>query len=532
MNKYFLLYIISLFQFTLLFGNNHNRIALAFDTKDINKFENINTKSDFTCEISAKHKNFYNIIEFLKSNPNLDIGIKLYINKFDNNNYNILTKDLNEQIELVQRHTPQATHLFIDNEQIVNEKIMHIITKLSEKYNLYLLHNKFIETSIDNLLQNDILAQKNNNIFQMNNKVIVVKSISSIKTADQCVKHISTLHRQQVIPVNYIFNIIPKNNKYPQKLKNGIANYIEASKKEKLDIHSIMVIKHGEKIYEYWKDEKNIDTPHILNSVSKTFTALAIGFAVKEKKINISDKVISFFPESCPELISSNLSEMTIKDLLTMTCGHEKDPSTLIRRNEDWVKGFLNYPVKFKPGTYFMYNSMCTYMLSAILLKVTGESLIDYLYPRLFLPLGIANVHWEKCPLGITCGGWGLFLRTEDIAKMGLLFLNNGKWKGKQIIDSQWIHEASKKQVNSRIAGLTPEDIVEKGIEPETSDWMQGYGYQMWRCRHNGYRADGANGQFVIVLPKQDIVIASTSHINNMQLALDLIWEYILPNIQ
>ncbi len=168
-------------------------------------------------------------------------------------------------------------------------------------------------------------------------------------------------------------------------------------------------------------------------------------------------------------------------------------------------------------------------MLSAIVQKVTGEKLVDYLYPRLFRPLGIVNVKWQESPEGINCGGWGLYLKTEDLAKMGQLFLQKGKWDGQQVLPEEWIAEASAKQVASFPAGMDPEAAKKSKISENTNDWMQGYGYQMWRCRHNAYRADGADGQYILIIPEKDAVIAVTAHIGDMQAELDLIWKYLLP---
>ena len=165
-------------------------------------------------------------------------------------------------------------------------------------------------------------------------------------------------------------------------------------------------------------------------------------------------------------------------------------------------------------------------MLSAIVQKVTGDKLVDYLYPRLFRPLGIVNVKWQESPEGINCGGWGLYLKTEDLAKMGQLFLQKGKWNSKQLLPESWIEEATTSKIASLPSGMRPENLT---MKPQDSDWLQGYGYQMWRCRHNGFRADGAAGQYIIVLPEKDAVIVTTANINDMQAEINLIWKHILP---
>ena len=214
-----------------------------------------------------------------------------------------------------------------------------------------------------------------------------------------------------------------------------------------------------------------------------------------------------------------------------MNCGHDTDPTRAVRekKDADWVKEFLAWPVEHKPGTFFCYNSVGTYMLSAIVQKVTGEKIVDYLWPRLFRPLGIVNVRWEESPQGVNTGGWGLYLKTEDLAKMGLLLLQDGKWQGKQLLPEGWVKEASAAQVPSLPAGVRPEWLKKMKMTPKNSDWLQGYGYQMWRCRHNAFRADGANGQYILVLPDKDAVIVVTAHLPDMQSELNLIWKYLLP---
>lgn len=336
----------------------------------------------------------------------------------------------------------------------------------------------------------------------------------------------------KLVSINQLTKGLPRATA-SQKLERAMEKYMDAVQKADQDLHSIMIVQHGNVLIEEWMSEGKEDEPHILNSVSKTFTASAVGLAIAEKKLNLTDKVISFFPDKLPANVSENLKAMTIRDLLTMTCGHDTDPTSSARAaansDKNWVEQFLAYPVEHEPGTFFAYNSLGTYMLSAIVQKVTGEKIVDYLYPRLFRPLGIVNVKWQESPQGINCGGWGLFLKTEDLAKVGQLFLQKGKWNGQQIVPEEWVAQASTGQVPSLPAGMKPEAAKKARMNEKTSDWMQGYGYQMWRCRHNAYRADGANGQYILVIPEKDAVIAVTAHIGDMQAELNLIWKYLLP---
>ena len=233
----------------------------------------------------------------------------------------------------------------------------------------------------------------------------------------------------------------------PEKVTTAMDAFFSAAAKAKLDVHSVMIVKDGAVIYSHWQSKGAPNVPHVLHSVSKTFTATAVGLAIAEGRLNLTDKVVSFFPDKLPNEVSDNLMAMTIRDLLTMTCGHDDEPNQ--SKREEWVKTFLAHPVKHTPGTFYLYNGLGTYMLSAIVQKVTGEKVLDYLTTRLFEPLHIDKPRWDESPQGISAGGWGLYLKTEDLAKMGQLLLQNGKWKGKQIIPAEWVYEMSKKQVES-----------------------------------------------------------------------------------
>ena len=331
----------------------------------------------------------------------------------------------------------------------------------------------------------------------------------------------------ELISYNDLTKELPR-GKASQKMDKAFDRYIKAVQDAKQDLHSIMIVKDGKVIKEQWLGEGERNKPHVLNSVSKTFTATAVGFAVAEGKLKLTDKVISFFPDKLPAQTSEYLKKLEVRHLLTMSSGHDVDPTKAVFKDKgiDWVEAFFTEPLVHEPGTFFVYNSLGTYMLSAIVQKVTGEKVIDYLYPRLFRPLGIVGATWEESPQGINAGGWGLYLKTEDLAKMGQLFLQKGKWNGKQIISDDWVNEAMTSHIASLPAGVRRENLK---VKPKDSDWLQGYSYQMWRCRHNGVRADGANGQYILILPDQNAVIAMTAHIGNMQAEIDLVWKYLLP---
>lgn len=293
----------------------------------------------------------------------------------------------------------------------------------------------------------------------------------------------------------------------------AVLGFIEAADQSIDSFHSFMLIRHGKVVTEGWWGPYSSQSPHMLYSLSKSFTSTAVGIAIAEGKLSLDDEVLKFFPEDAPRNPSATLKAMRISDLLRMNTGHQTEPPR--KSDEAWTKTFLNHPVTFKPGTHFLYNTSATYMLSAAVQKATGQNLLDYLKPRLFDPLGIEKPTWEMSPQGIATGGYGLNIRTEDIAKFGQLYLQKGMWNGKQLVPAAWVDAATARQTSN-------------GSSPK-SDWDQGYGYQFWRCRNGAYRGDGAFGQYSIVLPEQDAVIAITSGVKDMQAVLNLVWDKLLP---
>ncbi|EAQ81882.1 serine hydrolase domain-containing protein [Blastopirellula marina] len=293
----------------------------------------------------------------------------------------------------------------------------------------------------------------------------------------------------------------------------GIQAFIEAADKQVNSMHSFILVRHGKVVAEaYWAPE-SADKPHVLWSLSKSFTSTAVGLAVADGKLSVDDPVLKFFPDLAPENPSENLQAMRVRDLLTMSAGHQDELNW--REAPHWAKAFLAHPAPHKPGTHFRYNTPATYMLSAIVQKVTGQTVLEYLTPRLFTPLGIETPIWDKSPQGVSIGGYGLYLHTEDIAKFGQLYLQRGQWNGKQILPTEWVDLATSKQVPN-------------GDSPD-SDWNQGYGFQFWRCRHNAYRGDGKDGQFCIVMPERDAVVAITANSGDMQAELNVVWDKLLP---
>jgi CubicO group peptidase (beta-lactamase class C family) len=302
----------------------------------------------------------------------------------------------------------------------------------------------------------------------------------------------------------------------------AILDFMDAIESEKMELHSFMMLRRGQVIAEGWWEPYGPELVHTMYSMSKSFTSTAVGFAVAEGKLSVEDKVVSFFPDDLPAEVSENLAAMRVKDLLTMSTGNEKEPTQVCIKSDNWARTFLAQTIAHKPGTQFMYNSAATYMCSAIVQKLTGQTVLDYLTPRLFTPLGISGMRWETCPRGINTGGWGLSIQSEGLAKFGQLLLQKGKWNGKQLISAAWIEEATSFHIQQ-----PGED--KKDRPKAKNDWLQGYGYQFWRCQGTAFRGDGAFGQFTIVLPEQDAVIVMTSENKNMQGQLDLVWTHLLP---
>lgn len=302
----------------------------------------------------------------------------------------------------------------------------------------------------------------------------------------------------------------------------GVLAFLAAAAREQYELHSFMLARHGRVVAEGWWAPYGPDFNHWMYSMSKSFTSTAVGLAVAEGKLSVEDPVVSFFPGEATGAVSEHLAALRVKHLLTMSVGHGTDPTRDMVKQENWVKAFLDWPITQPPGSAFLYNSGATYMCSAIVQRVTGQRVADYLKPRLFEPLAIEGTAWETCPRGINVGGWGLSIRTEGLAKFGQLYLQKGKWAGRQILPAQWVEEAT----TFKIQQPSP---AQPSRPAERNDWLQGYGYQFWRSTHHAFRGDGAFGQFTIVMPEQEVVLVMTSESQNLQGQLDLVWDHLLP---
>ena len=283
-----------------------------------------------------------------------------------------------------------------------------------------------------------------------------------------------------------------------------------------IEMHSVMVVRHGRLVADGWWSPYAPELPHLLYSLSKSFTSTAVGLAVAEGLVDLDATVLSYFPELDAEITDPRSRSMRVRHVAAMASGHLTETLDRALANDpvDLVRGFLLAPPDREPGTVFAYNQPCTYTLAAIVQRLSGQTLVDYLRPRLLDPLGIGPVGWQQHPAGQDLGFTGLHATTDAIARLGLLYLQGGVWAGERLLDEAWVAEATSRQVDNP-------------AEPNP-DWRQGYGFQFWMARH-GYRGDGAFGQFCVVLPEQDAVVAMTAATQNMQGILDAAWAHLLP---
>ena len=526
------------------------------------EWENVKWRPLTDCPTLVDENGYF----FPMMGPNAAYPGQSIMENMANFDINEIEKEFRAQIELALKNIPQVTHISGHMMSTAfNPQVMEVVQKLSEEYNLpsidrgeaFKQYNfsytgydgpsataeekiaSFIKALekmekgkryifIDHPAYNDSEMQTVMHVGY-ENVAVDRQGVTDLLKSEEVLKVIQE-RGIKLIDINTLTKSLPR-AEASAKMAKAADKYFAAVAKEGQDLHSIMVVKDGNVVLEKWMSEGKEDTPHILNSVSKTFTSMAVGLAISEGRLALDEKLVDIFPEHCPENPSEYLKEITVEHLLTMSCGHSTDPThkSWEVKDRSWIRFFMEYPVTHKPGTLFCYNSLGTYVLSAIVQKRTGEKVVDYLYPRLFRPLGINNVRWIESHEGINTGGWGLFLKTEDLAKMGLMILQKGQFNGCQVVPAEWIEAASSAQVPCVPAGMNSDDAYKLRKIAKTSDWLQGYGYQMWRSRYNSFRADGANGQYILVIPEKNAVVVTTAHIQDMQAELNLIWKHIYP---
>ena len=282
----------------------------------------------------------------------------------------------------------------------------------------------------------------------------------------------------------------PESQGISSDLFAALLRELDASKDT--DMHHFMALRHGKVICECNFAPYPKGMWHITHSMCKSITGMAIGMLIEEEKLKLDENIYDIFPDHINAFSKIFRPVITVENLLTMTSGVTFNESGIVSGN-DWLGSFLNASVNGKPGTEFQYNSLNTYVLSAIVTKRTGETLTEYLTPRLFGPLGITKYYWETCPKGITKGGWGLFLCAEDMAKLGQLYLQKGKWNGQQLVSEYWIEISTARHL-------------------KTQNDTYGYGYQLWMEQRPGsFEYNGMLGQNVIIYPDMDMVLVTNA---------------------
>lgn len=275
------------------------------------------------------------------------------------------------------------------------------------------------------------------------------------------------------------------------------------------ECHGLMVLRHGKVIGEAYPLPFSPDYAQTLYSCSKTFTAAAVGLAVDRNLLRVTDRVGAILPDYLPQLVSQNLADLTVADLLTMASGITPD-WTMRNKSRKWGQTFLAKPIG-QPGREFAYDSMDTYLLSAIVQRLTGRTVLEYLNEHIFGPMGIDEVQWEISPEGVNTGGWGLYVRPEVMAAFGQLLLDKGRYGERQLLSEKWVNEM-----------MTPH---------RRANAAENYGYQMWECEHDGaWRADGAFGQYIVIVPQEDFVVVLTqASSRGAGKSLAPIWNTLLP---
>lgn len=332
------------------------------------------------------------------------------------------------------------------------------------------------------------------------------------------------------------------------EMKSAVEEYVAEAARKGIDINSLMVVQKGKVTAEVYANGWTADMPHQMWSVSKTFTSFAVGFAIQEGRLSLDDKMVEIFPDEAGAVLDTlkegelraNLLDADIRDYLVMACGQKTDAvyslgnkyakegltsidsldSFLRSKGRNLIEDFFSLPFEEKPGSFNCYNSITTYMLSAAVQKVTGEKIVDYLYPRLFRPLGIEKPRWDEVQ-GICCGGWGLWLKPEDMARTGMMMLENGQFNGHRVIPDEYLSEASE--------SFFRWDLPEDARTMDDRYRATGYGYQIWQNPEAFYAA-GMWGQFIYVFPELDAVVVATAEVfDDDSKESALIWKHIVP---
>ena len=299
----------------------------------------------------------------------------------------------------------------------------------------------------------------------------------------------------------------------PSVSRSAVNRFFKAFLPEKDEIHAIEIHHKGSLVLRVAPAPYSCSDKREIYSLSKSFCSTAVGFLVDEGKLDLDARIVDLFPESVPEEPQPNLLKMKVRHVMSMNSGHGGCAMPGMIRSEDEPRSFMSQPIPYEPGTHFAYNTGATLMLSHIVEKISGMKLLDFLTWKLFLPLGISDVRWNRTPDGANEGGTGIHVSVDDISKLGLLYLNRGVWNGTRLLSEEWVSEATSPISDNSMNG--------------SPDWCSGYGFQFWVNAREGFRGDGAFGQLCVVLPEREMVIAVQTELGDMQREIDRIMEFV-----
>ncbi|MBR5313521.1 MAG: serine hydrolase [Clostridia bacterium] len=297
----------------------------------------------------------------------------------------------------------------------------------------------------------------------------------------------------------------------PRVSKRALNEFFAKFQPERDEIHTLQIFHNDAMVVRIAPAPYSPTDKREIYSLSKSFCSTAIGFLVDEGKVSLDDRIVDLFPDKLPETVSENLAKMRVKHVLSMNTGHRSCVMYPMVRSDDAARAFLAQEVVYEPGTHFAYNTGATCLLSCIVERITGMKLVDFLTWKLFLPLGITDVRWNRVPDGTNEGGCGIHVCSDDIAKLGLLYLHKGVWNGRRLLSEAWVNAATSPVSDNSMNG--------------TPDWCAGYGFQFWCNYREGFRGDGAFGQLCVVLPEHNMVFAIQTELGDMQREMDAVME-------
>ena len=303
----------------------------------------------------------------------------------------------------------------------------------------------------------------------------------------------------------------------PAVSRSAVNDFFAAFAPFENEIHAMEIHRSGQLVLRIAPAPYSCSDKREIYSLSKSFCSTAVGFLADEGKLDLDARIVDLFPECVPENPQANLLKMKVRHVMSMNSGHGGCAMPgMIRsgsRTEDEIRSFMEQPLPYEPGTHFAYNTGATLMLSHIVERISGMKLLDFLTWRLFMPLGISDVRWNRTPDGANEGGCGIHVSVDDISKLGLLYLNRGVWNGTRLLSEKWVAEATSPISDNSMNG--------------SPDWCAGYGFQFWVNAREGFRGDGAYGQLCVVLPERDMVIAVQTELGDMQREMDRIMEFV-----